>query len=158
VSLKKGIPYLLQAVEPLNKEVELTLVGGVAPEMLSVLPRFRQHRHMGYMSKQKLREVYLEHDLLVMPTLGDSFGFVTLEAMGTGMPVVASMHAGAPVPDEDWRVPVRDPEALRSRILAYHRDREMLQYHAAVGAEFVKDFRPEDYRRRAGELFMEMLK
>jgi glycosyltransferase involved in cell wall biosynthesis len=157
VSLKKGIPYLLQAVEPLEREVELTLVGSVAAEMPPVLKRFRPHRHLPYMSKDKLASLYLEHDVLVMPTLGDSFGFVTVEAMASGMPVIASRNAGAPVPDESWRVPPRDAEAIRARLLAYHADRELLRHHGEVAATFGQGFRPVDYRRRAGKLFQELL-
>ena len=53
----------------------------MSPELQTILPRFRQHRHLPYVPKPQLRELYAEHDLVVMPTLGDSFGFVTIEAM-----------------------------------------------------------------------------
>lgn len=157
VSLKKGVPYLLQAVEPLEGEVELTLVGSVAAEMPPVLGRFRSHRHLPYLSKDKLAALYLEHDVLVMPTLGDSFGFVALEAMTSGMPVIVTHNAGVPVPDESWRVPPHDAEAIRTRLLAYHADRELLRHHGEVAATFGQGFRPVDYRRRAGKLFQELL-
>lgn len=157
VSLKKGIPYLLQAVEPLEGEVELTLVGSVATEMPKVLERFRRHQHLPYVSKDRLASIFLQHDLLVMPTLGDSFGFVALEAMTTGMPVIVTHNAGVPVPDEGWRVPPRDAEAIRARLLAYHADRELLRHHGGVAAAFGQGFRPVNYRRRAGQVFQELL-
>jgi glycosyltransferase involved in cell wall biosynthesis len=158
VSLKKGVPYLLQAVEPLTSQVALTLVGGLSPEMTGILKHFRSHRHLPYLPKNELRVLYREHDLLVMPTLGDSFGFVTIEAMASGMPVIASQNAGAPVPDEDWRVPPHDAEAIRHRLLAYHADRERLHQDGKVAASFAAQFTPECYRARAGELFKELLK
>jgi glycosyltransferase involved in cell wall biosynthesis len=81
------VPYLLEAIEHLAAEVRLTLVGGISGEMEAVLKRFRTHQHLPYVTKAELKELYRGHDVLVMPTLGDSFGFVTVEAMASGMPV-----------------------------------------------------------------------
>jgi glycosyltransferase involved in cell wall biosynthesis len=157
VSLKKGVPYLLEAVESLASEVSLTLVGELSPEMPTIIRRFRSHTHLPYLPKDRLRELYRNHDLLVMPTLGDSFGFVSVEAMASGMPVIASRNAGAPMPDEDWRVPPHDPVAIRKRLLAYHSDRQRLRHDGEVAAAFAARFRPERYRASAGELFKESL-
>lgn len=158
VSLKKGVPYLLEAVESLTAEISLTLVGELSPEMRTILGRFRRHKYLPYLPKSRLRELYREHDVLVMPTLGDSFGFVAVEAMASGLPVIASRNAGAPVPDESWRVPPHDAEAIRRRLLAYHVDRDMLRHNGGVAATFATQYRPERYRARAGELFNELLK
>ncbi len=157
VSLKKGVPYLLEAVEPLIGEVTLTLVGEVSPEMRPLLGRFRSHTHQPYLPKSELRDLYQTHDLLVMPTLGDSFGFVTLEAMASGLPVIASRNAGAPVPDESWRVPPHDAAAIREKLLAYHADRGRLRQDGGLARAFAAQFTPERYRARAGELFNELL-
>ena len=157
LSLRKGVPYLLEAVEPLAAEVQLTLVGGISAEMEGLLKRFRSHAHRPYVTKSELKEIYREHDVLVMPTLGDSFGFVTVEAMASGMPVIASRNAGAPVPEESWRVPPHDADAIRTLLLAYHADREQLRHHGEVAASFGQGFRPTNYRRRAGEVYQELL-
>ena len=157
LSLRKGVPYLLEAVEPLEVEVRLTLVGGISAEMEGLCKRFRSHSHRPYVTKTELKEIYQNHDVLVMPTLGDSFGFVTLEAMASGMPVIASRNAGAPVPDEGWRVEPHDAAAIGTRLLAYHADRELLRHHGEMAAAFGQGFRPENYRRRAGEVFTKLL-
>lgn len=157
LSLRKGVPYLLEAVEPLEKEVSLTLVGTMAPEIQDLMKRFRTHQMLPYLPKEQLRDVYLAHDVLVMPTLGDSFGLVTVEAMASGMPVISSQHAGAPVPDAHWRVPVHDAEAIRSRLAHYLADRSRLVEDGARAAAFAADFRPERYRAQARALFQELL-
>jgi glycosyltransferase involved in cell wall biosynthesis len=157
ISLRKGIPYLLQAVEPLASEVSLTLVGSISPEMRAVLRRFRSHRQLPYLPKSRLRDLYYEHDVLVMPTLGDSFGFVMLEAMASGIPVLASRNAGAPLPDDRWRVPAHDSDAIRERLLVYYADRALLRYDGETGRKFSREFAPEAYRAGARILFGELL-
>ena len=157
VSLRKGVPYLLEAVEPLAREVTLTLVGEVSAEMAPILKRCRSHRHLPYLPRTQLRELYCEHDILVMPTLGDSFGFVTIEAMASGMPVIATQNAGAPVPNESWRVPPHDAAAIGTKLLIYHKDRERLRHDGQVAAAFGSRFHPETYRARVGEIFKELL-
>lgn len=157
LSLRKGVPYLLQAVEPLRDEVTLTLVGAESPELREILPRFRTHRRVTHVPKTELRDIYSSHDVLVMPTLGDSFGFVTVEAMASGMPVIATRHAGAPVPDENWRVPPHDAEAIRERLMTYHRDRDLLRNDAERAAAFADHLSPEDYRAKAQSLFSRIL-
>ena len=157
VSLKKGVPYLLKAVEDLHREVVLTLVGNISAEMTGIMKRFRSHQHIPYGSKNALRELYGQHDVLVMPTLGDSFGFVTIEAMATGLPVIASQNAGAPVPDVSWRVPPHDSDAIRDKLLMYHSDRSLLREDSAKAASFGRTFRPDRYRAGAKKVFKSML-
>ncbi|AXH68735.1 glycosyltransferase [Streptomyces phage SparkleGoddess] len=43
----------------------------------------------------ELLDLYYEHDVLVYPSYGEGFGFIPLQALGTGMPVI-STHKWAP--------------------------------------------------------------
>jgi glycosyltransferase involved in cell wall biosynthesis len=43
----------------------------------------------------ELLQLYYDHDVLVYPSYGEGFGFIPLQALGTGMPVI-STHAWAP--------------------------------------------------------------
>jgi len=96
-------------------------------------------------------------DRLVRRNFGDSFGFGTIEALASGMPVIASENAGAPVPDPNWRVPPHDAAAIQRKLLRYHTDRDMLCRDANVAGEFGQGFRPEYYRERAKKIFSEFL-
>ena len=39
----------------------------------------------------ELLDLYYEHDVLVYPSYGEGFGFIPLQAIGTGMPVVSTL-------------------------------------------------------------------
>jgi glycosyltransferase involved in cell wall biosynthesis len=157
LSLKKGIPYLLQALRRLPVPFECLLVGRISPEMapfLSDLPG--GCRIESYVPKDRLRQLYSEHDVLVMPSLGDSFGFVGMEAMAAGLPVIASSNAGVPLPSPDWRIPARDAEALARRLMHYATHRDALADDSAQAAAFARQFTPQRYRDQIKDIYQEL--
>ncbi|MBL9116060.1 MAG: glycosyltransferase family 4 protein [Verrucomicrobiaceae bacterium] len=155
ISLRKGVPYLLEATKALGKDVALSLVGALSSEMVSSLPA--EARFRPYQSKGELRGLYAEHDVLVMPSLGDSFGFVALEAMSSGLPVIVTDHCGVPVPDPSWRVPAHDSEAIAKRLAHYATNRTRVREDGAKAAAFAGQFTPGSYRNQVRELYRTML-
>ena len=156
--LRKGIPYLLRAVRQSGAEIDLALVGVRTPLMEPFLQEHQAHfRYVPPTTKLELRAMCWRSDVLVLPSLVDAFGFVALEAMACGLPVVVTENCGVPVPDPSWRVPIMDAGALAERLLLYARDRELCRAHGEVAAEFARRYRPETYRRRVADLFRNLL-
>ena len=158
VELRKGIPYLLRAARQCGKAIDLTLVGTRTPLME---PFLREHQdHFQYTpptTKPVLRMMCYRSDVLVLPSLVDAFGFVAMEAMACGLPVIVTENCGVPVPDPAWRVPIMDPDALAERLLLYAQDRELCRAHGEVAAEFARQYRPEVYRGKVAQLFGNLL-
>jgi glycosyltransferase involved in cell wall biosynthesis len=44
------------------------------------------------MHLNELLDLYHEHDVLVYPSYGEGFGFIPLQALGTGMPVISTIN------------------------------------------------------------------
>jgi glycosyltransferase involved in cell wall biosynthesis len=42
------------------------------------------------LSEQELVDLYHQHDVLIYPTYGEGFGFIPLQALATGMPVIST--------------------------------------------------------------------
>jgi len=159
VSLKKGAPYLIEAMRQLGDRAQLTMVGNPSPEMTNMLGMLPPNcKQLSYVSKHELRRLYAEHDVLVMPTLGDSFGFVIMEAMAAGLAVIASNHSGAPLPSTDWRVPARSTAALVKRLLHYASQHEVLIEDQRKAKAFAAQWNSQRYRSAAGAVFSELLK
>lgn len=157
-TLAKGLPYLVQAVESLGEAVKLTLVGGVAPDMAAWLTgRKIKPVMLPHLSHEELRQCFSTQHLLIMPSLGDSFGFVAMEAMASGLPVVVTDHCGVPVPDPVWRVPAFNSSAIARRVETYLQQPDLLAQDGLMAAKFASTFTPERYRAAARRVFESMM-
>ncbi len=99
---RKGVKYLLSAFAELQKRlpnVQLTLAGdGPDKEKLMELANNLRLQHvtfMGYVTDKQKHELLRKATVFCSPALyGESFGIVLLEAMATGLPLVAGANAG----------------------------------------------------------------
>jgi glycosyltransferase involved in cell wall biosynthesis len=138
-----------------DKSVSLTLVGGLDDELRPFLKNYEGKINvLPPCTKTELRKHYQSHDLLILPSLGDSFGFVAMEAMACGAPVVVSENCGAPVPDPSWRVPVMDSAAIARRFEYYAANPQALEQDRQVARRFALRFTPERYREKIKELYL----
>lgn len=157
-SLAKGLPYLLQAISPLGAAVALTLVGQVDAAMQPLLQRCPvTPRCLPYMSRPQLREFLNSQEVLVMPSLGDSFGLVAMEAMACGLPVIVTTHCGVPVPDPTWRVPALDSGAITERLSWYEGDRDRAEREGREASLFAAQFSPQRYRDQIKQVYRDLL-
>lgn len=157
-SLGKGLPYLVKGLEELNQAVSLTLVGGLAHNMRNILEKSKiQARLLPYLTRLQLRDFFSTQDLLVMPSIGDSFGFVAIEAMACGVPVIVTSHCGVPVPKADWRVTAHSSVAITERIQQYIDNPTLLVADSSTALNFVSEYSPEKYRKRIQDIYQEFL-
>ena len=149
LSLQKGIPYLLEAMQRLNlTDAELVLVGRVAEDVRSLLGRYANTLHLaGPVPQQELPAYYGSSSMFVLPSIQDGFGMVVYEAMSCGLPVIITENVGAPVRAgiDGFVVPIRDADALAEKILFFHENEEARQRMGAAAREYVQRFTWERY-------------
>ena len=134
VDLRKGIHHLLRAVDRLGpRAVELRVVGriGLTPEIVS---RFSDcARFLGHVPRQDMARQFEWADAFVLPSLVEGSATVTYEALGRGLPVVATPNTGSMVADdvEGRIVAAGSTEALLEAVAGYVDNPAMLRRHAA---------------------------
>lgn len=119
ISLRKGVPYLLEAFKRLkHPRKRLSLVGAVQPEMRRLLSEGvpGDIRFLGPRSSSEVRGLMSRSHAFVLPSVEDGFGMVLVEALACGCPVIGTHHTGTPDLVEDgcegFVVPIRDPQAI----------------------------------------------
>lgn len=149
----KGLPLLLRALARLDppERPPLVIVGRDWGERATLEALARglgvsdSVRWLGHLDDPATyRYVFRRARLFVLPSEYEAFGLVLLEAMASGIPIVATAVGGVPEVLEDGRagalVPYGDPAALADAIRGLVRDRDRARALARRGAERVRAF------------------
>lgn len=126
---RKGLAYLLEAIDALGPKVCLTLIGRpTSPDCEPLNAALERHPWIPTLPNTQILEQMRRHDVLVLPSLFEGFALVISEALSQGLPVIATPNTGATecIRDglEGFLVPIRSSEAIIDRLqwLVDHRE------------------------------------
>jgi glycosyltransferase involved in cell wall biosynthesis len=151
ITLRKGIPYLLEAFKRLQlPDAKLVLVGGKAPDSHVFLPPYESsYRHVPFVPQEDLPALYHSGSVFVLPSLEEGFGMVAYEAAACGLPVIVTENVGATIRDgqDGFVVPIRDSDALAERLLRLYEDEDLRQAMGESARQYVQRFTWEAYHQ-----------
>lgn len=142
---KKGFIYALRALTEIKKEIpDITLDLYGDGKRLPRLKEFVNEAGLsdcvtfhGFTDNVEIYEALHNHDILLVPSVqakdGDREGLpqTTVEGMATGIPVIASNHAGLPelVINEETglQVPSRNSDALKDAVIRLYKNEDLVQ-------------------------------
>jgi len=170
VDRKKGVIYLLRALQLLREEIDvkLTIVDRGAPDneyTPALVGRFGLDGSVDFTGKVSLEELvryYATAEVAVVPSLYEGFGLPAAEAMACGLPVVATTAGALPEVVEDGRsgilVPPRDHYALAGAIKCLLKDEPLRRAMGEEGRRRVeRNFTWEEAARKTLEVYREVL-
>ncbi|MCX6023798.1 MAG: glycosyltransferase family 4 protein, partial [Chloroflexi bacterium] len=127
---QKGVTYLLMALpavaERLGRSVELEIVGSGPLDVslraqAAALPPSVTVRFAGWLDRDRLAERYRAADAFVLPSFEEGMPNVVLEAMASGLPIVATDIYGnrdlVTDGDNGLLVPTASPDALADALV-----------------------------------------
>ena len=100
---RKGVHLLVESMSYLKKEIPdaKLVIAGSGPLFYTIIEKIEANNLrdrvilLGKVSDEELPDLYRSADVFVLPSIyGESFGIVVLEAMASGLPVVASAVGG----------------------------------------------------------------
>jgi phosphatidylinositol alpha-mannosyltransferase len=168
---RKGVPYLLKAIplaqKRLDRRIELVLIGEGRMRSIFFPKPLRLHgaeiRSVGRVDPELLPRYYRSADIFCSPATGrESFGIVLLEAMASGVPVIASDIPGyrriiTHGVDGLLTLP-KEPEALADAIVSLGSSRS---YRNELGSRGRKKALQYDWpiiAKRLEEIFLRIIK
>jgi glycosyltransferase involved in cell wall biosynthesis len=156
-SLHKGVKYLIGAMPRILRQysdVKLVLVGSgpLEPglrELVQQLGVTENVMFVGRRSHDQMPQLLAAADLLVLPSLNEGLPRVVLEAMATGLPIVATSVGGVPELVKDRRtgllVRPRDEGALADAVCRVLGDPNVAMAWGRAGREVAE----QGYEREA---------
>jgi glycosyltransferase involved in cell wall biosynthesis len=164
MSLRKGVPYLLQAFAELRLPgAELWLIGPVRPEIVPFLQRYEgTFRYFGRVPQAQLSWYYSQGSVFALCSIEEGMAMVLPQAMACGLPVICTTNTGGEdlVADgqEGFVIPIRDLPILKERLLNLYQDEDR---RLAMGQAALRQVRAgftwDDYGERVAERYQDIL-
>lgn len=150
VRLQKGPQYILEAARLLGPQFDFRLVGWIS--ISAAARRQFDHRFQwtGVVSRSEIMSHFQWADVFLLPSLCEGQALVLLEALASGLPIVATPNSGLPIHNEidGFSVPIRDGAAIAERLDRLASDRELLFAMSKNARERAAEFTLNAYGNR----------
>jgi glycosyltransferase involved in cell wall biosynthesis len=161
--LEKGLDVFAEVIAELERRgvPHRVLVVGEGPARATFEEKMPDACFVGFQGGEDLGRAVASMDVLLNPSVTETFGNVTLEAMACGVPVVAADATGATSLVEDgvngYLVPPRDIGAYADRIAAYVTDPDLRRAHGNAGADRARAFEWDAINRAVADTYLRVL-
>lgn len=116
IAPEKNLRFILEVLKDVKADVSLNIYGSVynteywvkCKEIIEKLPKNISVAHLGISDPGDINQIIQQHDMLVLPSLGENYGHVIAESFLAGRPVLISdqtpwknlepEHAGYDIP------------------------------------------------------------
>ena len=128
ISPKKNLIYLLERLKEVDSgEITLDIVGPVDDEaywqkckgIIAEMPKNISVKTLGAYPNNEALRLMADSHFFVMPTLNENFGYVFIEALAAGCPILVSDNTVWTDVDErqvGWQIPLGEPERFVRQI------------------------------------------
>ncbi len=152
ISYRKGVRDVISAAREMSRDADFHLIGPILePKLLESLPD--NVTYHGTRVQSEIVGAMQASDVLVLPSIEDSYALVVLEAMATALPVIVSDHVGGAesivAGETGFIFPVTDVPRFVSYLQSLHGDPELRRRMGAAGRSYVEKAAPwDDYADR----------
>ena len=157
---EKGTKYIVEALSKLNVDVDITLLTCSQVGLLDDISDKYQIIELGNIDEKKMLECYNASDIFLMPSLGESFGMMAIEAMAASLPVVIFDNTALPsvtfAPEVGVLVRNKDSEDLKEKIAYLIENEDERVKRGNLGKDIVqKNYNIHIYENKLKEIYKE---
>lgn len=153
---RKGVKYLIEAIELIEERVTLMIVGKGSEKRFKRKTAKQKIVFCG--PRKDIDKYYASAEIFVFPTIYEPFGNVQLEAFASGLPVITTKNSGAAEIIKEGKegfvldIP-EDLGAIAEKIRICLDDRDKLESMSSKARELAEGFTFEKYMDRIGVLY-----
>ena len=165
LSQRKGVAYLIAALNRLDVPWHLTLAGPRPVAAPAELDRFLSDtrcRWLGVVPHATLLEHMRAAHVFVFPSIVEGFGMVLTEALSAGLPIITTPHTAGPdiimAGREGFIVPIRDADAITKHLTQLYEDEPLRQSMARAAQSKAQALTWAAYERSIALVLAEAVK
>ena len=164
-SIRKGLHYLIDAFNNFkHPKKNLHVVGSDTEDKDFFKEKLKNEKiHVyGHVNQLNLNKIINKCHVLVLPSIEDGFGIVTLQALAAGCPIIVTENTG-PVKiikeyDCGFVVPIRNPIAITDKLQLLADDKDLLQKLSLNALSYAKKNTWSDYVDKLDNLILDFKK
>jgi glycosyltransferase involved in cell wall biosynthesis len=161
ISEIKGIYYLLQAFKEINnKDIIINIVGGDGNDDI-YKPYKEFSNFFGTIRRDKMPEIYTNHDVLIFPSLADGFGLSIMEALSSGLPCIVTENSGASDIITNYEngfiIPIQDVNAIKEKVLWFVNNKKEIEIMSIKARDLAEKYDWARYYNQYANTIIEIL-
>lgn len=143
---QKTLIAAMKILEEKNANVRLTMVGDgpLRRALEQAAAGSAAIRFAGQLAHEEVLQLYQEADLFILPSISEGIPVVLMEAMQSGLPVIATNITGIPELVEEgltgFLIPPADPRALAEKILMAMHEKQITEIARAAKEKIARDY------------------
>lgn len=150
VTLRKGPQYTFEASKLLGKGFDFRLVGGCSFSDSVKSELGKRLDLVGDVPRSEVKDHFRWADVFLLPSLCEGMATVLIEALSSGLPVIATENSGLEINDgvDGFLVPMRSPAAIAEKLNLLASDPALLSEMSRNAKKKSEDFTLEAYSER----------
>lgn len=154
----KGTSYIVDALRDLRTDKKVVLLTCSEKGRLSEIDDMYKVIELGVIDQKKVITCFNACDIFLMPSLGESFGIMAVEAMASGKPVVVFDNTALPTvtfaPECGVLVKDRDSDDLREKIKLLIDNPEERERRGRLGKQLANEhYDIEQFYKQTAEVY-----
>ena len=157
----KGTPYVLEALKKLETKKSLTILTCDTKNLLDDIKDKYNVVDLGSINKKEMIYAMNACDMFLMPSIGESFGMMAIEAMSCKKPVIVFNNSALPsvthAPECGYLVKNRDSDDLMKAMKKLIENKDEREKRGMLGFEIVKkEYSNETYNNNLKKLYTDI--